>query len=156
MWKVLRGLFLGWGLGANHTANVFGTGYAAGIVKYRTAINESRVDRPEVQEALRKGKGSSIRLSKTMGIHMLYAALFVKEKGKILRLAVPMTKVGTFQNEVMILMSLALFLAPVFAIILTFFFIKYRIYEEDKSKRGKEEDYSNASLSFRRRPSQWQ
>jgi PiT family inorganic phosphate transporter len=38
MWKVLSGLFLGWSLGANHTANVFGTGYATGIVKYRTAI----------------------------------------------------------------------------------------------------------------------
>jgi two-component system phosphate regulon sensor histidine kinase PhoR len=105
-------------------------------------LNESRLDRPEVQEALRKGEGSSIRFSQTSKIQMLFAALFVKEKGEILRLAVPMTKVGTFQNEVMILMSLALFLAPFFAIILTFFFIKYRIYEEDKSKKGKKEEDS--------------
>jgi two-component system phosphate regulon sensor histidine kinase PhoR len=105
-------------------------------------INQTRLNRPEVQEALRKGEGSSIRISQTTRTRMLYAALFVKEKGQILRIAVPMTKVGTFQNEVMILMSLALFLAPVFAIILTFSFIKYRICEEDKSKRGKQEEYS--------------
>ena len=38
MWKVLSGLFLGWSLGANDSANVFGTGVATGTVKYRTAI----------------------------------------------------------------------------------------------------------------------
>ena len=38
MWKVLSGVFLGWSHGANHSANVFGTGYATGLVKYRTAI----------------------------------------------------------------------------------------------------------------------
>ena len=69
---------------------------------------------------------------------MLYAALFVKEKGEILRLALPMTKVRTFQNEVMILMSLALFLAPIFAIIVSFFFVNYRIHQEDRDTRGKE------------------
>ena len=35
---VLSGLFLGWSLGANHTANVFGTGVATGTVSYRAAI----------------------------------------------------------------------------------------------------------------------
>jgi len=38
MWKVLGGIFLGWSLGANDSANIFGTGYATGLVKYRTAI----------------------------------------------------------------------------------------------------------------------
>jgi PiT family inorganic phosphate transporter len=38
MWKVLSGVFLGWSLGANDSANIFGTGYATGIVRYRTAI----------------------------------------------------------------------------------------------------------------------
>jgi PiT family inorganic phosphate transporter len=37
MWKVLSGVFLGWSLGANDSANIFGTGYATGLVKYRTA-----------------------------------------------------------------------------------------------------------------------
>ncbi|OQX08035.1 MAG: anion permease, partial [Desulfobacteraceae bacterium IS3] len=38
MWKILSGVFLGWSLGANHSANIFGTGVATGVVKYRTAI----------------------------------------------------------------------------------------------------------------------
>ena len=38
MWKVLGGVFLGWSLGANDSANIFGTGVATGVIKYRTAI----------------------------------------------------------------------------------------------------------------------
>lgn len=92
----------------------------------------TKLDRPEVQEAVKKGVGSSIRFSKTLRMDMLYTAYFAKEKDKIIRLAVPMAKVGVFQNEVMILFSLALFLVPFFAIIVTFFFTKYGIYEGNK------------------------
>ena len=113
-------------------------GKVIGESDVNATINQTRLDRPEVQEALRRGEGISIRFSQTMGIPMLYAALFVKEKGEILRLALPMTKVRTFQNEVMILMSLALFLAPIFAIIVSFFFVNYRIHQEDRDTRGKE------------------
>lgn len=38
MWKVISGIFLGWTLGSNDSANVFGTAVAAKIVAYRTAI----------------------------------------------------------------------------------------------------------------------
>lgn len=38
MWTLLSGIFLGWGLGSNDSANIFGTGVAANIIKYRTAI----------------------------------------------------------------------------------------------------------------------
>ena len=38
MWKILSGAFLGWSLGANDSANIFGTGVATGTVRYRTAI----------------------------------------------------------------------------------------------------------------------
>lgn len=38
MWKVLSGIFLGWSLGANDSANIFGTGVATGTVRYRTAV----------------------------------------------------------------------------------------------------------------------
>ena len=90
-----------------------------------------KLDRPEVQEALQKGEGSSIRFSKTLRIDMLYRAFYSKERSKIIRLAVPMTQVRVFQNEVMVLFTLALFLVPFFAII-TFFFAKYGIYEGNK------------------------
>ncbi len=97
-----------------------------------TAGVGSKLNRPEVQEALRKGEGSSIRFSKTLRIDMLYTAVFLKEKGKIIRLAVPMTKVRVFENEMMILFSLALFLVPFFAILVTFFFTRYGINEGNK------------------------
>jgi two-component system, OmpR family, phosphate regulon sensor histidine kinase PhoR len=97
-----------------------------------TAEGGNKLDRPEVQEAVKKGVGTSIRFSKTLRIDMLYTAYFTKEKGKIIRLAIPMTKVRVFQNEVMILFSLALFLVPFFAIIITFFLTKYGFYEENK------------------------
>ncbi len=35
---LLAGIFMGWGLGANDSANIFGTGVASGVIKYKTAI----------------------------------------------------------------------------------------------------------------------
>ena len=97
-----------------------------------TVEEGTKLDRPEVQEAVSKGAGSSVRFSKTLRIDMLFTALFLKDKGKIIRLAAPMTKVRVFQNEFMILFSLALFLVPFLAIVITFFFTKYGIYAGDK------------------------
>jgi PiT family inorganic phosphate transporter len=38
MWKILSGIVLGWSLGANDSANIFGTGVTTGTVRYRKAI----------------------------------------------------------------------------------------------------------------------
>ena len=38
MWKLIGAIFLGWSLGSNDSANIFGTGVAANVVKYKTAI----------------------------------------------------------------------------------------------------------------------
>jgi len=38
MWKILSSIFLGWTLGGNDAANIFGTGVAAKIIRFRTAI----------------------------------------------------------------------------------------------------------------------
>ena len=38
MWKISSGIYFGWALGANDSANIFGTGVATGTVRYRTAI----------------------------------------------------------------------------------------------------------------------
>ena len=38
MWKIASGAYLGWALGANDSANIFGTGVATGTIRYRTAI----------------------------------------------------------------------------------------------------------------------
>jgi two-component system phosphate regulon sensor histidine kinase PhoR len=96
----------------------------------------SRIDRPEVMDAIKMGRGSAIRHSETIEADMLYTALNLKEKGKIIRLGMSMGRIQTFQNQVMILFSLALFLAPVLAMIISFFLAKYKIYHGDTYATG--------------------
>jgi inorganic phosphate transporter, PiT family len=38
MWSLIGSVFFGWGLGSNDSANIFGTGVAASVIKFRTAI----------------------------------------------------------------------------------------------------------------------
>ena len=38
MWRLAGGVLIGWGLGSNDSANIFGTGVAANALRYRTAI----------------------------------------------------------------------------------------------------------------------
>jgi len=38
MFRLISGVYMGWGLGANNAANIFATGVASKVVKYRTAI----------------------------------------------------------------------------------------------------------------------
>ena len=108
---------------------------------------EAKLDRPEVQEAIQTGEGSSIRFSKTLRIDMLYTALFLKEKGKIIRLAVPMTMVRVFQNDVMILFSLGLFLTPIFAVLVMFLFVKYAITDEKRRLSSQLQNQGNMARS---------
>ncbi len=37
-YKVLGGLYLGWGIGANDSANIFGTAVATNVIRFRTAV----------------------------------------------------------------------------------------------------------------------
>jgi PiT family inorganic phosphate transporter len=38
MWYIISSVFLGWGLGANDSANIFGTGVSTRLIKYSAAI----------------------------------------------------------------------------------------------------------------------
>jgi PiT family inorganic phosphate transporter len=38
MWKIISAVSMGWSLGANNSATIFGTGVATGTIQYRTAI----------------------------------------------------------------------------------------------------------------------
>lgn len=38
MWKLISGVFMGWALGSNDSANIFGTAVASKTIKYRTAV----------------------------------------------------------------------------------------------------------------------
>lgn len=56
---------------------------------------ENHRERPEVREALSRGKGTSFRYSVTLGRPMLYVAISLREEGKVkgfMRLALPVTR----------------------------------------------------------------
>lgn len=94
---------------------------------------DDRANRPEIAQARQRGIGTSTRFSETLHIEMLYAALALEEKGKIIRLAMPMTEIKAFENEVMIIFVLALYLAPLLAMIIAFLFTKYGISRDAES-----------------------
>lgn len=99
-------------------------------------LGESRLDRPEVEAAMRRQTGYAARYSTTLRMNMLYGAAFMEDKGKVLRVAMPMSKAKVFHNEIMFLFSLALFLAPVFAMIVSFIVAKYKIRRGDWQSTG--------------------
>lgn len=61
---------------------------------YRNMKNH--FDRPEVREALGQAIGHSIRMSETMGIEMVYAAVSIPDKSYIIRTSTPVTEVHSF------------------------------------------------------------
>jgi two-component system phosphate regulon sensor histidine kinase PhoR len=83
------------------------------------AIGNHR-DRPEIQAALRDGAGTAARFSRSLGKDMLYAAVFLKERDCVVRIAMPMTEVKRIQNDIMLFMALALYLAPILAVVASF------------------------------------
>jgi len=72
MWRVLSGVWMGWALGSNDAANLFGTGVAARIIKYRTAtfiisifvIIGAFLEGPKAMETL----GKLVDISKNMNM----------------------------------------------------------------------------------------
>jgi len=86
---------------------------------------ESRLDRPEVYGAVTKGAATAVRYSNTLREDMFYAAVFFKEKGAIIRLALPMTEAKAIENEVMRCFLPWCYLVPLIAIGVSFFFVRY-------------------------------
>jgi len=91
---------------------------------------EKHLDRIEVKGAISKGVGTSVRHSETLGIDMLYVASFLREKGRITRLSMPMAKVRAIEDKIAIFLILALYLTPVVAVIICFFFARYMAYRD--------------------------
>jgi two-component system phosphate regulon sensor histidine kinase PhoR len=100
-------------------------GKVIGDSSEESIIGENRLDRPEIDEAMAEGAATAVRSSETLRVDMFYAALLVKEKGKIIRLAMPMTEVKAIENEVMIFLALVLYLIPFVAIVISFLFARY-------------------------------
>ena len=84
-------------------------------------ILDNHLDRPEVREALERGTGSAIRYSKTLDADMLYVAERLKGGDRVLRLAMPMEKAKDVESDVMLVLSLVLYLTPLAAILISFF-----------------------------------
>jgi two-component system phosphate regulon sensor histidine kinase PhoR len=85
---------------------------------------KNHLDRPEVQGAVKTGLGIMLRRSDSLGVDMLYVASLLEEKGKIIRLAVPLTKVLMIERKVMIIVTLTLYLIPLGAITVCFFLVR--------------------------------
>jgi len=87
---------------------------------------ENHLNRPEIQEARVKGRGSAVRFSSTVGVDMLYVAVPVEEGGYV-RLARPLYEVKqsidsiyrSFFTALLLVIPLSLLVAFVFSYRLT-------------------------------------
>lgn len=83
---------------------------------------ENHIDRPEVQEAIKKGFGMSKRFSDTVKKNLLYMAIPFGE-GKVsgfIRLAIPLSEIELLETRLQKIIGLALLLVFVLSLILTF------------------------------------
>jgi len=84
---------------------------------------ENHLQRPEVQQALQKGVGSSIRFSNTVKMRMFYLALPLKEKSRLVgfvRVAIPLTALDAQLTHVRQLLFITLGLALGLALALSY------------------------------------
>ena len=94
---------------------------------------EKHLDRIEVKGAISKGIGTSVRHSETLGIDMLYVASRLEDKGKIIRLSMPMAAVKAIEDKIMIFLTFGLYLTPIVAVIICFFFAQYMAYKDRRA-----------------------
>jgi len=81
---------------------------------------ENHATRPEVREALASGLGGSTRYSTTLGEKMMYVAVPIIDNGKVLgiaRVALPLTKVQSSVNRVIISIVVAMAITAVLVIL---------------------------------------
>lgn len=94
------------------------------------------MERPEVSEAIRNGTATEIRYSGTYTDTTLYAALHVPEKGKIVRLSLPMKRIQDIENETMAFLVVAVYLSPFLAVLIAFFFVKRQAAYSEQERPG--------------------
>ncbi|MEW5920103.1 MAG: two-component system histidine kinase PnpS [Bacillota bacterium] len=77
-------------------------------------LMDNHLSRPEIQAALREGKGSSQRYSSTLAMEMYYLALAIESDGEaegFVRLAVPLSFIRSSIGQLRIILISGLFLA---------------------------------------------
>jgi two-component system, OmpR family, phosphate regulon sensor histidine kinase PhoR len=90
----------------------------------RSLTGVVHLDRPEIVQAFSAGRATAIRFSETFGTELFYASLWMPEKNRVIRLSMPMTQVKDIENEVFAYIVMAMYLSPLFAIVLVFFLIR--------------------------------
>ncbi len=81
---------------------------------------ENHATRPEVKDALASGLGESTRYSTTLGQQMMYVAVPVANQGKVFgvaRVALPLVAVQNSINQVTLIISLAMVMTAVLAVV---------------------------------------
>ena len=84
---------------------------------------ENHLDRPEVQEALRSGKGSATRYSATLRTDMLYVAVTLageRQSPAIVRLALPLAAVEKAKGGIHTILGVSLAVALVLALVFSY------------------------------------
>ena len=84
---------------------------------------ENHLDRPEVQQALKNGQGSSIRYSSTLQTSMLYVALplhVIAGEGGFLRLALPLSTLKQTKSSLNAILGISLALAMLVSLALSY------------------------------------
>lgn len=90
------------------------------VAKERLGELENHLDRPEVREALQRGKGAAIRYSATLQTDMLYVAVPLVIKGinaGVVRLALPLAAVDKTQAEMHTMLGIGLLAAFILSLI---------------------------------------
>lgn len=88
---------------------------------FKSDIQENHLEREEIKEALKTGKGSSIRHSDTMNMEYMYSAIYDESDNMILRLAMPFT--GISQSALLLLPSFCI--AFLFALFFVWFLSRH-------------------------------
>jgi two-component system phosphate regulon sensor histidine kinase PhoR len=91
------------------------------------ATMENHLTRPEVQQALSQGSGSSTRKSATTGINTLYVAIPVRsgtQTTDIVRLAIPLADVDAVVARLQTTLSIALGIAALLSLVLSFLAVR--------------------------------
>lgn len=91
------------------------------------ATMENHASRPEVRDALTRGRGSSIRHSATLGLDMLYVAVAERRAGvatRVVRVALPLRAVAAAERRIWVRLAIAAVAAAVLSLLISLAFSK--------------------------------
>lgn len=77
-------------------------------------------DRVEIARALQEGQATAVRLSTTLAVEMIYAAVCDAQSDRVVRVAMPVQRVKAVKNEVMKIASIFLYFAPLLCAVISF------------------------------------